>query len=391
MPSNMDVVLYFHPKSSINSTEKLNGILEIARKRNCHVQSLDWRPDRRRIAELREFWHPIGAIAESWNDEKDIDPEVFGDLPTVFISRDPAALPPKCLCVLHDQEATARLAAHELLMTGYANFAFIHPPGRRYWAEERCKGFVKALRTNGKPCGEFRCSAVGATARQRELMKFIMALPKPCAVLAANDKTAEETLAVARLRGISVPGELAVLGVDNFEQICDNTDPPLSSIEPNFRNGGSMAMMMLLAAVKEGKSYAGSSRAMFGPLRIARRASTRCLFVYDKCVSDALDLIRREACGSLTAAEVAKVFPCSRRFADERFRKATGHSILEEIHAVRLDRAKTLLSNPNQVLGSISDFCGFKTPNAFRKFFKKETGMTLSQWRTMSSHKERKL
>ena len=30
---------------------------------------------------------------------------------------------------------------------------------------------------------------------------------------------------------------------------------------------------------------------------------------------------------------------------------------------------------------SISDFCGFQHPNSLRKFFLKETGMTLSAWR----------
>ena len=66
---------------------------------------------------------------------------------------------------------------------------------------------------------------------------------------------------------------------------------------------------------------------------------------------------------------------------DKRFRQATGHSILDEIQSVRLERAKLLLLNPNQQPKSISDFCGLKSPNSLRKFFFKETGMTLTDWR----------
>ena len=101
----------------------------------------------------------------------------------------------------------------------------------------------------------------------------------------------------------------------------------------------------------------------------------------DKAVSDALDLIRREACNGLQAVRVAALFPCSRRQADNRFRRATGRSILEEIHAVQLERAKELLRNSSIQLKAISDFCVFTHPNSLRKFFLKATGMTMSAWR----------
>ncbi|MBQ3749277.1 MAG: AraC family transcriptional regulator [Kiritimatiellae bacterium] len=30
----------------------------------------------------------------------------------------------------------------------------------------------------------------------------------------------------------------------------------------------------------------------------------------------------------------------------------------------------------------ISDFCGFENPNSLRKFFKAQTGKTMSEWRS---------
>ena len=145
------------------------------------------------------------------------------------------------------------------------------------------------------------------------------------------------------------------------------------------------AATMLLAAIKDAGRFSGERHRSFGPLRIVRRATTRLLSLYDKHVSNALKLIRNEACSGLTADKVAKIFPYSRRLADIRFRQATGHSILEEIHRVQLERAKQVLLESNLQIKSISDFCGFKNPNSLRKFFKRETGMTLSEWKRQSA------
>ena len=120
---------------------------------------------------------------------------------------------------------------------------------------------------------------------------------------------------------------------------------------------------------------------MYGPLRVVRRASTRVLARHDAEVAAALEMIEANACTGLTAAKVVRLFPCSRVYAEMRFRKATGQSILEAIQAVRLERAKELLRNPNQQLKSIADFCGFKSQNALCKFFLKKTGKTMSAWR----------
>jgi LacI family transcriptional regulator len=213
------------------------------------------------------------------------------------------------------------------------------------------------------------------------LRRFLESLPKPCAVFAANDKTGEQVLSAARMSGLDVPNDIAVIGVDNFEPICEHTTPPLSSVEPDFRLGGETAALMLLAAAMSKGRFRGSRIQTFGPLRIVRRASSRLLRRNDQHVADAIDLIRREACCGLRSSRVAALFPCSRRMADIRFAKATGHSILAEIHAVQLDRAKQLLKNNNMPLKAISDFCGFVNSNSLRKFFRKETGMSMSRWR----------
>ena len=140
--------------------------------------------------------------------------------------------------------------------------------------------------------------------------------------------------------------------------------------------------MLVMEIVQAKGRFVGERNRTYGPLRVVRRASTRILARHDAEVAAALELIERESCMGLTAAQVVRLFPCSRVYAEMRFRRATGQSILEAIQAVRLERAKELLRNPSQQLKSIADFCGFRNQNSLCKFFLKKTGMTMSAWRT---------
>ena len=376
-------LLYFQPSTKTSAPEKLAGVRDIMARRGHAVQVIEERPTARLVRELWEFWHPIGAIVDCGGEYNDIDAQLFAERTVVFLGHNPDTLPPNCLLVSNDQAKTAQTAARELLSTGYGNFAFVHPPERKNWSLLRERGFVDALALNGKSCAVFApCAARAHAVRWMSgLRRFLASLPRPCAVFAANDKTAESVLAAAALEGMSAPGDIAVMGVDNFAPICEHTSPPLSSIEPDFRRGGNLAAMMLIGAALSKGKWEGSRTQTFGPLRVVRRGSTRMLVQPDHHVSAALDLIRQESCAGLTAARVAALFPCSRRMADMRFRRSTGHTILDEIHAVQLERAKQLLSNGNLPLKVLSDFCGFGHPNSLRKFFLKATGMTMSAWR----------
>ena len=379
----MATILYFQPPAKTYAPEKLAGVRDIIEKRNHRVQIIEEKPTSRLVEELWAFWNPLGAIIDCGGEYNDIDARVFGSNPVVFIGHNPGTLPESCLLVSNDQRETARAAARELLATGYANFAFVNAVERKKWSELRERGFTEALAINGKKCAVFRADATTSEGINwmKGLRRFIVDLKKPCAVFAANDKTAEGVISATTLEGFDLPGDIAVVGVDNYEPICEHITPRLTSIEPDFRRGGRLAATMLLGLAMSKGKWRGGRVQTFGPLRVVRRSSTHILAVPDKAVSDALDLIRSEACNGLQAVRVARLFPCSRRQADNRFRRATGRSILEEIHAVQLERAKELLRDTSVQLKAISDFCGFTNPNSLRKFFLKATGMTMTAWR----------
>ena len=379
----MSIALYFQSSAKTSAPEKLAGVRDVMSRRGHTVQVIEEPPTPKLVNRLWAFWHPLGAIIDCGGEYNDIDASIFAGRHVVFLGHNPDTLPGRCLLVSNDQAETARAAARELLSTGYDSFAFVHAAKRSAWSEQRARAFADAVALNGKRCAVFSPPAALGTIRwMTGLRRFLSSLPRPCAVFAANDKTAESVLAAAALEKMHAPGDIAVVGVDNFGPICESSSPPLSSVEPDFRRGGSLAALMLRGSVKSKHGWRGSRTQKFGPLRVVRRASSRVLNTADRHVSAALDLVRERACTGLSAAEVAATFPCSRRMADIRFRRATGHSILDEIHAVQLERAQQLARNPNLPLKAISDFCGFTNPNSLRKFFRKATGTTLSAWRS---------
>ena len=377
----MDTILFFTTSSARGGAQKqFLGAQATAERHGLHLQMVEQTPTQPLVHELASLWRPMGAIVDCGGPWGDLNPDVFGTLPVVMLGHSPETLPSGALSVRHDSGETGRTAARELLATGYRHFAYVPTIQRRYWSETRQKAFVETIRLHGFECRVMESAGehVEDLAWQRRARSFLRALPKPCALFAVTDIHGSEVLAAARYCGIDVPGELAVLGVDNNEAMCERAVPTLSSIEPDFHRAGTLAV----EAIVEAAHGAMPEREwIYGDLRVVRRASTRLLATRDACVAKALAIIHREACSGLRPATVATLFPCSRRMADLRFRKAVGRSIGEEIQAVQLEEAKRLAADPQRQLKAIANFCGFGSSGSLRNFFRRETGMSLTAWR----------
>ncbi len=130
---------------------------------------------------------------------------------------------------------------------------------------------------------------------------------------------------------------------------------------------------------------AGLTVASIGPLMVLRRKSTSGRGRHEPRILKAVEMIRAEACDGLTAAKLAARFDCSRRLFNMRFREATGHSVLDEILHVRLEKAFTLLAKTDTPIGAIPDFCGFRSYWALDFLFRTRFGMSMREWRKRNS------
>jgi LacI family transcriptional regulator len=112
-----------------------------------------------------------------------------------------------------------------------------------------------------------------------------------------------------------------------------------------------------------------------------RRESTQGAGRREPHVLEAVEIIRREACDGLTPTQLAARLPGSRRLLDLRFREAMGHSVMDEILHIRLERVFDLLRRPNMPISAIADFSGFGSLRALDKLFRSRYGCSLRAWR----------
>ena len=366
----MRTVLYFQASGKVSARQKLEGVYAFGRGHGWDVQVIEPAVSAHKAGELVRFWTPDGVIVECGSEQNHFDPATFGKTPTVFLDRNPRTLKAGARCVIHDSVATARVAARELLSLRLAAYAYVPWPEPRFWSDERERGFAAALHLNGRGYARFSGTANSADVRalQKELGSWLKGLPKPVGIFAANDLMAAQVAAAAGRARFGIPADIALVGVDNDELLCENTNPTLSSVMPDFHSAGEKAAALLARLIADPKSRPAAET--FGPLRLVRRASTSRARRVDREVIAALDLIRRESCNGLKARDVAACFACTRRMAEIRFRAATGRSPLEAIQDVRRAKAEELLKDPARDRTAIANLCGYSSANALMNFLR---------------------
>ena len=280
-----------------------------------------------------------------------------------------------------DDDAIARLAVDHFVQRGFKNFAYCGDDTFLI-SEHRGLAFAKALAASGLNAYSFHRSypdSVPISHRISEIGDWLADLPKPLAVFACYDRRGQHILDACRLRGIAVPEQVAVLGVDNDELICEMAAPPLSSVIPNARRTGYEAAR-LLDQLMNGESVSPTPLRI-EPLGISLRQSTDVLAVADPHVAMALRFIRDHASEAIGVADVARAVPLSRCTLEKRFRQMLNHTLHDEIMLVRLARVKQLLVESQLSLEQIAATTGYEHPEYLSVVFKREVGVSPRQYR----------
>ena len=377
----MDNILFITDLHTGSRIPELSGVREEASAIGWHVEEIEVQRLKHPIKSVLEYWKPAGCILEGSSNL--LPPrETFERIPTVHIDPDDRMLEDGSISyVENDDSAIAELAHRELSRTDCENFAFVGWSRRVRWSRRREDRFAEILDGLGRSCSTLEDPWTFGNKNEfvTRLKPFVESLPKPCGIFAANDDIASVILDVCRDAGISVPGDVMVVGADDDPAVCDNLHPTLSSVRPDFRSAGRLAVKLLEKRIR-GES-AAPERVEYAPLGVTSRLSTRRLAVVGKRISDALDLIRREACSGLKAADVVRSMGVTERIAETSFKRAVGHRITEEITSIRLEKALDLLKNPKQEIGAIANICGWKEDAYLKRLFKRKFGTTMREWR----------
>ena len=361
---------------------KLAGIRRYAEMRGWTVEvccEADSRP--KRLRKLLAQIKPLGVIVECSAAHADLPPRFFGSTPVVYLDCSPSLYGGRMTKVLHNGKATARLAFRELFGNHPSSFAVVGYREKSSWSITREREFCERVKESGKTCAHFRYRKETPESRSARLTAWVAALPRHCAVFAVNDDVGEEVESACGRCGKRIPWDMTLVGVDNFRELTNAGDPRLSSIQVDFECAGYKAAKALDCRLHG--FPAETCDDWFDPLMVVRRESTRGCGRREALISQVVETIRREACNGLTVRDVTARTGIggSRRWLEIRFRESMGHSILEEIQRVRMEKVQFLLSSTDTPLGAIAPMCGFRSEIALHKFFRSETGMCMREWR----------
>lgn len=281
-----------------------------------------------------------------------------------------------------DSQHAGQLAAEHFLERGFWNFAFCGYEGR-VWSQRRQEGFSARLREAGFSCEAYQPPRFKhGLSWRRELplvTSWLKSLPRPVAVMACNDIRGRQVLEAGLLSGLSVPEDVAVVGVDNDHFICNLSNPPLSSVALNLSQAGYQAAE-LLAGLMKGKPQR-RRRIIAESLWVAPRRSSDVIATEDEHVAAALRFIRDHVRESIGVDDVVRRTGISRRGLEIRFQQTLGRSIRGEIERTRLVLTKQLLVETNLPAEQIARLAGFCGLSYLSSVFRREAGMTLTQFR----------
>ncbi len=275
------------------------------------------------------------------------------------------------------------LAANYFLDRGYRHFGFVGYADFAFSAQREA-GFRQAIEAAGYTLTSYHdttprsFSGVPFEPLNRDILPWLSTLESPTAVLTSNDVQGFYFAEICRVGGVIVPGDLAILSVDNDDLLCAVTRPTLSSISlPSHRIGYKAAEQLDL--LLQGKTLAPST--LLPPLGVITRETTDILAIHDSDVCKALQFINENVGKIIGVQDVVEVLPIARRMLERKFRHYLNRGVAEEIRRVRIMNAKRLLAETKLPIVKIAEQAGFSCANQLAMVFRSAMGQTPNEYR----------
>jgi LacI family transcriptional regulator len=222
----------------------------------CMVVNADWNPETERAAIGNLLARPVDGILFVEYSHQAVDAALArSGTPHLFVHRLFGS--PIKNSVVPDDAYGAALAVRHLIGLGHRRIAFVAGPMSWHNARARYAGYADTLAAHGialdpalvrEGTWESASGYAAATA--------LLALPdRPTALLAANDLMALGAIYAVQDAGLSVPGDLAVVGYDNrdFTRIVR---PQITSVSMPVYEMGRLAAELLVRQIRDGRREA---------------------------------------------------------------------------------------------------------------------------------------
>jgi LacI family transcriptional regulator len=194
--------------------------------------------------------------------------------PVVLVDRG-AGKASRC-SVAVDDLLGGQLAVEHLLAQGHRHIAFVGGPIAIPQVTDRYQGASNAIKRQAESQARLRLvSTTGLTvsAGRQAAAQLVDLAPehRPSAVFCANDLVALGVLQEMTLRGLRVPGDIAIIGYDDIE-FAAAAAVPLSSIRQPREQLGRTAAQLLLEKIEDGEHHR-HRRVVFQPELVVRHST----------------------------------------------------------------------------------------------------------------------
>jgi LacI family transcriptional regulator len=329
-------------------------------------------------------WRPDGIIM---CDAEDISKLMRLNIP-LFVTVGEKSPDPRWNTITTDDFAIGKMAAEHFLDRGFRNFGFCGFDDM-FWSKHRLASFTACIAKAGFQTNIFKQPKSSAARRWDKeeviLMKWLRWLPKPVGIMACNDRRGQHIADACFKAKLEVPYEVAIIGVDNDEHVCDISNPPLSSVALDVEAAG-FRTCELLHKMMTGKKLK-SQRIVVHPTRVVTRQSTNIIAVEDVLISQALHFIRQNANNPIQVCDVTKALNVSRNTINDRFVKILNRSIYTEIKRARIDHVCQMLLETDLSMSDIAFKLGYDNASHIARYFKQKMGILPMDYRRLHGHK----
>jgi LacI family transcriptional regulator len=329
------------------------------------------------VVEWAKKWQADAIIAQL----TDVNIELLNDLNIPIIVQNYRDRNKAVSNLTGDYFNTGVMAAKFFLNRGYRNFAFYGFKGA-IWSRERADGYSHEIEKQG-----YKLAVLENDNKDKEewsynhtvLGNWLQSLPKPVALFACDDHFALQISETCNVYNINVPDDIAILGVDNDDLLCNISDPPLSSIVLDVENGGYNAGKLLHQLIT--KEITEPFNIVVNPLIIERRKSTEKYAVSDKNIRIILNYIEKNYANHLSVEELVKQVPLSRRVLEKKFKEESGESLYQYIQNYRIDQFTRLLITTDYSLFEAALQSGFENYKNVSRVFRKYKSLSPAEYR----------
>jgi LacI family transcriptional regulator len=294
--------------------------------------------------------------------------------------------------IIGDTVAMGRMAAEHLLDRGFKNFAYcgfedmFGARSRRESFQQRVMeaGFQTHVYNQNQPKPRGRRSWED---EQVFMADWLKSLPKPLGLMTCTDDRSQDVVEACKIAGLHVPEQVAIIGVDNDDLVCELSTPPLSSIALDTERSGYEAAELLDKLMSRRKIRMTGQPIVVHATHVVTRQSTDILAIEDQDVAAAVRYIRQHTKELIQVNDVVEAVAVSRRILEQRFRRILNRSLHDEIKRVRIERMGQLLVETHMSVAQIAAALGYPGVENVCRYFRQEKGMTLRAYRKKYSLK----